>query len=95
MRTSSEAAGRLGGLAAGAGGEDVAAAREFLQRARSLVEARLGELAPAETEEPRSVHAAIRWSLLAGGKRLRPALLIAAGETFGAPAEKLLDTACA
>jgi geranylgeranyl pyrophosphate synthase len=37
----------------------------------------------------------MRWSLFAGGKRLRPALVLAAGETFGAPAERLLDTACA
>jgi geranylgeranyl diphosphate synthase, type II len=92
MRASSEAAGRPGGSAGGGG---AGAAREFLRRARPLVEARLGELVPAEAEEPRSVHAAIRWSLFAGGKRLRPALVVAAGETFGAPAGKLLDTACA
>jgi geranylgeranyl pyrophosphate synthase len=41
------------------------------------------------------MHAAIRWSLFAGGKRLRPALTLAAGETFGAPREQLLTTACA
>jgi geranylgeranyl pyrophosphate synthase len=95
MRASSEVSDSLGDSARADATEDVAPAREFLQRARALVESRLGEIVPAETEEPRSVHAAMRWSLFAGGKRLRPALVVAAGETFGADARKLLDTACA
>jgi geranylgeranyl pyrophosphate synthase len=73
----------------------VEAARAFLSRARALVDARLDDLVPAERVEPVAVHAAMRWSLFAGGKRLRPALVIAAGETFGARAESLLSTACA
>ncbi len=36
----------------------------------------------------------MRYSLLAGGKRLRPALCIAAGEAFGAPQSDLLPVAC-
>ena len=95
MRASSEVSNSLGASSADSGAAEVAAAREFLERARALVESRLGELVPAETAEPRSVHAAVRWSLFAGGKRLRPALVVAAGETFGAPARKLVDTACA
>ncbi|MCA1816478.1 MAG: polyprenyl synthetase family protein [Acidobacteria bacterium] len=78
-----------------ANGAGVEAAREFLSRARALVEARLDCVVPAETAEPVAVHAAMRWSLFAGGKRLRPALVVAAGETFGARAESLLATACA
>ena len=70
-------------------------AREFLARARRLVDERLDLVVPAETVEPASIHAAMRWSLFAGGKRLRPALLVAAGETFGAPTRKLLSAACA
>lgn len=70
-------------------------ARAFFARARALVNARLDALVPAETFAPESVHAAMRWILFAGGKRLRPALLLAAGEAFGAPAQSLLDTACA
>jgi geranylgeranyl diphosphate synthase type II len=73
----------------------VEAAREFLARARALVDARLNELVPAERVEPAAVHAAMRWSLFAGGKRLRPALVVAAGETFGAGDQSLLSTACA
>jgi len=92
MRASSETAAREGAAEDSAG---VAGAREFLLRARSLSEARLDRLVPAEAEEPVAVHAAMRWSLFAGGKRLRPALVLAAGETFGAEAERLIDTACA
>ncbi|HYE13088.1 MAG TPA: farnesyl diphosphate synthase, partial [Pyrinomonadaceae bacterium] len=70
-------------------------ARAFLARVRSAVEAELGALVPPESAEPRAVHAAIRWSLFAPAKRLRPALVFAAGETFGAQPAALTRTACA
>ena len=70
-------------------------AREFLASCRKLIDAELDRLIPRETEEPSRVHAAIRWSLFAGGKRFRPALLIAVGHTFGADAMALVRTACA
>jgi geranylgeranyl diphosphate synthase, type II len=69
--------------------------RVFLAEARALVDGRLEALVPAETVEPASVHAAVRWSLLGGGKRLRPALLVATGEALGASRSQLLDTASA
>ena len=72
------------------------AARAFLARARALVDARLDELVPGEGVHPSAVHAAVRWSLFAGGKRFRPALLLAVGRTLGAREERdLLDAACA
>jgi geranylgeranyl pyrophosphate synthase len=37
----------------------------------------------------------MRWSVFAGGKRFRPLLLFATGETFGAAEKLLLPTACA
>ncbi|HYE16740.1 MAG TPA: farnesyl diphosphate synthase [Pyrinomonadaceae bacterium] len=70
-------------------------ARAFLARVRAAVEAELGALVPPESAEPRAVHAAIRWSLFAPAKRLRPALVFAAGETFGAQPAALTRTACA
>src|SRR5437764_7188218 len=69
--------------------------RETLARYRELVDARLDELIPAETREPRNIHSAIRWSVFAGGKRFRPLLLLATGQEFGAATDILLDTACA
>lgn len=77
------------------GATSSAGVREFFESARAAVDARLDEIVPAESVEPAAIHGAIRWSLFAGGKRLRPALLMAAGETFGAREEALLSTACA
>ena len=70
-------------------------AREFFASCRALIDAELDRLIPKETEEPMRVHSAIRWSMFAGGKRFRPALLLATGQTFGAPIEDLMRTACA
>ena len=61
----------------------------------ALIELELNNLLPASSDAPEKVHHAIRWSMFAGGKRFRPALLIATGETFGAPVEALIKTACA
>jgi geranylgeranyl diphosphate synthase type II len=70
-------------------------AREFLASCRAPVDTELDRLIPKETAEPTRVHAAIRWSVFAGGKRFRPALLLAVGQTFGASNEQLIRTACA
>jgi geranylgeranyl diphosphate synthase, type II len=52
-------------------------------------------LLPLSGTAPEKIHHAIRWSVFAGGKRFRPALLLAVGQVFSAPAEALLRTACA
>src|SRR2546430_4381306 len=70
-------------------------AREFLASSRALVDSQLDLLIPKESDEPQRVHSAIRWSVFAGGKRFRPALLLATGQTFGASFDDLLRTACA
>jgi len=67
----------------------------FAVEARKLVDAALERVLPAASTPPEKVHAAIRWSVFAGGKRFRPILLLAVGETFGAAPELLSDTACA
>jgi geranylgeranyl pyrophosphate synthase len=67
----------------------------FASDSRTLVETRLNQLLPPDSSAPTSVHSAIRWSVFAGGKRFRPMLLLATGQTFGAPSEQLVDTACA
>src|SRR5213592_2516816 len=70
-------------------------AREFLVSCRALIDSQLDLLIPKESDEPQRVHAAIRWSVFAGGKRFRPGLLLATGQTFGARTDDLLSTACA
>jgi geranylgeranyl pyrophosphate synthase len=60
-----------------------------------LVEVELNNLLPASGAAPEKVHQAIRWSMFAGGKRFRPALLLATGQAFDAPITVLIKTACA
>jgi geranylgeranyl diphosphate synthase, type II len=60
-----------------------------------MIDAQLDRLIPKESLAPERVHAAIRWSVFAGGKRFRPALLLATGQTFGGDPDHLLRTACA
>lgn len=67
----------------------------FLGETQKLIDSRLDRLLPPESLPPTKVHAAIRWSVFAGGKRFRPLLVRAVGETFGAATTSLLDTACA
>jgi geranylgeranyl pyrophosphate synthase len=69
--------------------------RAYAERVRADVEAELDRLVPAESADPPSVHAAVRWSLFAPAKRFRPLLVTASGETFGAPRRQLIRTACA
>jgi len=70
-------------------------ARDFLASTRALIDSELDRLIPEETKEPTRIHQAIRWSVFAGGKRFRPALLLATGQTFGASVDDLVRTACA
>ena len=68
---------------------------EFLVETRKLVDAALDQVLPAQSVSPVKVHAAMRWSVFAGGKRFRPLLSIAVGKSFGAAHESLIETACA
>jgi geranylgeranyl pyrophosphate synthase len=70
-------------------------AKDYLSSTRAVIDTELDRRIPKETEEPAHLHRAIRWSVFAGGKRFRPALVLAVGETFGEPTEPLLKTACA
>lgn len=70
-------------------------AKEFLASTRLLIDKELDQLIPKEVDEPVRLHRAIRWSVFAGGKRFRPALVLAMGETFRAATDQLMRTACA
>ena len=67
----------------------------LLAASRALVEVELNSLLPPSGALPEKVHQAIRWSVFAGGKRFRPALLLAIGQAFGAEIKQLIRTACA
>ena len=62
---------------------------------RAATESALEAALPPETAWPETIHRAVRYSLFAGGKRIRPVLVLAAGETVGAPRAELLPLACA
>jgi geranylgeranyl diphosphate synthase type II len=62
---------------------------------RALVEEGLERVLPPEDRPPATVHRAMRYSVLAGGKRLRPLLVMAGAEAVGGPARAVLPTACA
>jgi geranylgeranyl diphosphate synthase type II len=67
----------------------------YLARRAEEVNKWLDCLVPAEGVIPRELHRAMRYSLFAGGKRLRPVLLLSAGEALGAETEDLMPAACA
>ena len=68
---------------------------ELIKRVRTDVDKSLDRLVPAADVQPRRLHEAIRWSLFAGGKRVRPVIVYAVGETFGATPDRLAASAAA
>ncbi len=68
---------------------------KFFAECAKAVDATLDVLLPSATIAPQTLHSAMRWSIFAGGKRFRPALVLAVGEMFGASRERLLKTAAA
>ena len=67
----------------------------YLNDKRVLVDAALERFLPGEDVQPPTVHRAMRYSVQAGGKRLRPILVIAGAEAVGAPPATVMPTACA
>ena len=71
---------------------------ELVADARVLcgrIEDRLARLVPEDHVPPAKLHRAIRYSLLAPGKRVRPILMLHAARSFGGDEEWALDPACA
>jgi geranylgeranyl diphosphate synthase type II len=53
---------------------------EYIAHQQKRIDAELDEWVPAESVDPSTIHRAMRYSLFAGGKRIRPLLAIAAAE---------------
>lgn len=66
----------------------------ILPTLQARVNATLNICLPSETVPPKSLHAAMRYSVLAPGKRLRPALVYVTGTVFGG-SDSILDAAAA
>jgi geranylgeranyl diphosphate synthase, type II len=69
--------------------------KQYIEERSELVDSRLIMAMPSETELPFSLHKSMRYSTFAGGKRLRPILMLAACEAVGGEINTALPAACA
>ncbi|MGA2098509.1 MAG: polyprenyl synthetase family protein [Candidatus Acidiferrum sp.] len=67
----------------------------FFEEDRIAVDASLGRLMPAETMQPPSIHTAMRYSVFAGGKRIRPILCLETARVFNPDVAAAHYPACA
>ncbi|BCU76248.1 polyprenyl synthetase family protein [Luteolibacter sp. LG18] len=69
--------------------------KPYLAARAKDVDAALDQFLPKKTAAPATIHAAMRYTVFAGGKRLRPILTLAAAEACGGKAEDAMAPACA
>jgi len=69
--------------------------REYLSQQQQLIDATLDRWLPLETAPPEVIHSAMRYSLFAGGKRIRPILCMAAAHAVSERTEGVETAACA
>jgi geranylgeranyl diphosphate synthase, type II len=67
----------------------------FFEEDRAAVDAALDRLLPGENTQPPSIHRAMRYSVQAGGKRVRPILCLESARIFSADVTPILSVACA
>jgi len=67
---------------------------EFLADRQKLVDTALDLLTPAESTLPETIHRAMRYSLFAGGKRIRPILCMQAADAVSDDAPGVVNAAC-
>ena len=67
----------------------------YLSELKSNVDEYLGRLLPPADDNPGTIHQAMRYSVFAGGKRVRPILVVASGESVGGARDTLLHLGAA
>jgi len=70
-------------------------APDFFQQDHAAIEAALEKLLPADSTPPASIHTAMRYSVFAGGKRVRPILCYESAKLFGADPAGAIPVGCA
>jgi len=68
--------------------------RDYLAAQQQLIDRELERLAPPETAPPATIHRAMRYSLFAGGKRIRPVLCLEAARTISDAPRGIETAAC-
>jgi geranylgeranyl diphosphate synthase type II len=68
---------------------------QYLLRQQERINRELDRLAPRESTPPETIHRAMRYSLFAGGKRIRPLLALASAEAVSDDAPGVESAACA
>lgn len=69
--------------------------KEYLDEKKRIVDSALEEYLPKQTGFSYEIAESMRYTLFAGGKRLRPVLCMASAETVGGSADIVLPVACA
>lgn len=69
--------------------------KAYLRARQRKIDRALDRFLPKETVPPATIHKAMRYSIFAGGKRLRPILCVAAAESCGGATADALPLACA
>src|SRR6185369_16137830 len=69
--------------------------KAYLKEQCARVDAALDKFLPKDSELPHSLHKAMRYSVFAGGKRVRPILMLSACQAVGGDTERALPAACA
>jgi geranylgeranyl diphosphate synthase, type II len=69
--------------------------RKYLSTTQKKIDRALDRYLPKASTRPQTIHKAMRYSLFAGGKRLRPVLCLAASEACGGKIDNALPLACA
>jgi farnesyl diphosphate synthase len=68
---------------------------DWMKAVQADTEDALGRFLPAAGQVPVKLHEAMRYTVLGGGKRVRPLLAYASGALFGADADAVARAACA
>ena len=69
--------------------------KTYIASRQKTIDRALNRFLPKENTKPVTIHKAMRYSLFAGGKRLRPILCLAAAEACGGTIDQALPFACA
>jgi geranylgeranyl diphosphate synthase, type II len=68
---------------------------KYIKESRKIVDQYLERLLPLDTQEPSTIHKAMRYSVFAGGKRVRPILVLASGESLAGDRDMLFHLGAA